>query len=128
MRALPRNFSTYAYIGVFNTLIHWSIFLALYSVMSVRQSIANVCAFAVAATFSFHANARYTFKRTATPIRYLSFIGFMALLSFATGWLGDWLALPGVVTLAGFSAVSLVAGYLYTRYVVFRGNVSGKPA
>ncbi|QXI31631.1 GtrA family protein [Pseudomonas vanderleydeniana] len=122
MRALPKNFSTYAYIGVLNTLIHWCAFLVLHTGMAFSQASSNLCAFALAATFSFHANARYTFRRTASWPRYLAFVGFMAMLSFSTGWLGDWLAMPGLVTLLVFSAVSLVLGYCYSSRVVFRGS------
>ncbi|MBV6752486.1 GtrA family protein [Pseudomonas chlororaphis] len=119
---LLRHFSIYVYIGVLNTLIHWGIFLTLHSILSVRQLVSNVCAFAVAATFSFYANSRYNFKRAASLLRYLSFIGFMALLSLVIGWLGDGLAMPGVVTLVVFSGLSLVVGYFYSSYVVFRGS------
>jgi len=121
---LLRHFSIYVYIGVLNTLIHWGIFLTLHSVLSVRQVFSNVCAFAVAATFSFYANSRYNFKRAASWARYLSFIGFMAFLSLAIGWLGDESAMPGIVTLVVFSGVSLVVGYLYASYVVFRGTAT----
>jgi len=121
---LLKHFSTYVYIGVLNTLIHWGVFLTLHSVLSVRQAASNTCAFVVAATFSFYANSRYTFKQTATWARYLSFIGFMAFMSFLIGWLGDWLAMPGIVTLVVFSGVSLVVGYFYASYVVFRGKAT----
>ncbi|WP_248746283.1 GtrA family protein [Pseudomonas sp. MWU12-2037] len=121
---LPKHFSIYVYIGVLNTLIHWGVFLTLHSVLSVGQLVSNVCAFAVAATFSFYANSRYNFKRAASWARYLSFIGFMAFLSLAIGWLGDELAMPGIVTLFVFSGVSLVVGYFYASYVVFRGTAT----
>jgi len=119
---LLKHFSTYVYIGVLNTLIHWGVFLTLHSVLSLRQATSNICAFGVAATFSFYANSRYTFKQTATLARYLSFVGFMAFMSFVIGWLGDGLALPGIVTLVVFSGVSLVVGYCYASYVVFRST------
>jgi len=118
--ALPKHFSTYVYIGVLNTLIHWGAFLALRGGFSLKQAPSNLFAFVVAATFSFHANARYTFGRTASLSRYLAFLSFMAVLSFATGWLGDWLAMPGWLTLLVFSAVSLILGYGYCSRVVFR--------
>ncbi|KPA93268.1 GtrA family protein [Pseudomonas sp. RHF3.3-3] len=120
LRALPKNFSTYVYIGVLNTLIHGCVFLALHGGMAFSQATSNLCAFAVAATFSFHANARYTFRQAASLPRYLAFVGFMAVLSFTTGWLGDWLTMPGLVTLVVFSGVSLVLGYCYSSQVVFR--------
>ncbi|WP_017902471.1 GtrA family protein [Pseudomonas asplenii] len=120
MRVLPKNFSTYVYIGVLNTLIHWCVFLALQAGMALSQASSNLCAFAVAATFSFHANARCTFRRAASLPRYLAFVAFMAVLSFTTGWLGDQLTMPGLLTLVVFSAVSLVLGYCYCSLVVFR--------
>ncbi|WP_218179720.1 GtrA family protein [Pseudomonas gingeri] len=119
---LLRYFSTWIYIGILNTLIHWGVFLTLHNVLSVRQVFSNVCAFAVAATFSFYANSRYNFRRTASWSRYLSFIGFMACLSAAIGWLGDRVAMPSVVTLVVFSGVSLVVGYLSASYLVFPGK------
>ncbi|WP_248797137.1 GtrA family protein [Pseudomonas sp. MWU13-2105] len=121
---LLKHFSTYVYIGVLNTLVHWGVFLMLHHFLSVRQVVSNVCAFAVAATFSFYANSRYNFKRAASWARYLSFISFMAFLSFIIGWLGDGLAMPAVVTLIVFSGVSLVVGYFYSSYVVFRGRAT----
>ncbi|WP_248802702.1 GtrA family protein [Pseudomonas sp. MWU13-2100] len=124
MCVLFKHFSTYVYIGALNTLIHWGVFLTLHGIMSVRQVVSNVCAFVVAVTFSFYANSRYNFKRAASWPRYLSFIGFMASLSFIIGWLGDGLAWPSVVTLFVFSGVSLVVGYFYSRYVVFRGKAT----
>lgn len=121
---LLKHFPIYVYIGILNTLIHWGVFLALHSALSFRQGVGNVCAFAVAATFSFYANSRYNFKRAVSWGRYLSFIGFMAFLSFIIGWLGDGLAMPAVVTLIVFSGVSLVVGYFYSSYVVFRGQAT----
>lgn len=121
---LLKHFSIYVYIGVLNTLIHWGVFLTLHSVLLARQLVSNLCAFAVAATFSFYANSRYNFKRAVSWARYLSFIGFMAFLSLAIGWLGDELVMPGIVTLVVFSGVSLVVGYFYANYVVFRGTAT----
>jgi len=119
---LLRHFSIYVYIGVLNTLIHWGVFLTLHSVLSVRQLVSNVCAFAAAATFSVHANSLYTLNRAVSLTRSQLLIGFMVFLSFATGWLGDGLAMPGVLTLFVFSGASLAVAYLSSCDVIFWGK------
>jgi len=113
-------FSKYASIGVLNTLLHWFTFYMLVWAAGCGQALANLLAFIVAVTFSFFMNARYTFKAKASRTRYLCFVLFMAGLSFATGWIGDHYVLPPLVTLIVFSLISLVVGFFYSRYVVFR--------
>lgn len=35
------------------------------------------------------------------------------------GWVGDKLATPPMLTAASFSAISLVVGFLYAKFIVF---------
>ena len=115
-----KGFSNYVSIGVLNTLIHWTAFLILHSMLSISQALSNVGAFALAATFSFYANARYTFRAQASLRRYLLFILFMGFLSLLIGWAADSWMMPGLITLLVFSTISLVAGFFYSKQVVFR--------
>lgn len=111
-------FSRYATIGVLNTALHWAVF-ALLVAMDFAQGPANLLAFLAAVTFSFFANARFTFAQRASLVRYLLFVAFMGAMAFGTGLLADRLGLHPVATLIGFSAFSLVAGFLFSRFVVF---------
>ncbi|WIX33807.1 GtrA family protein [Salinicola sp. JS01] len=114
-------FSRYASVGVINTLLHWSIFALAYHWLN-SQSLSNLIAFAVAVTFSFFANARWTFRSDASARRYVAFVAFMGLLSWLVGKLADLAQSPPLVTLIGFSALSLVLGFVYSRYCVFRSR------
>ncbi|WP_432414837.1 GtrA family protein [Chromohalobacter israelensis] len=112
-------FTRYASVGVINTLVHWSVFAIVYH-FTGEQASSNLVAFAVAVTFSFFANARWTFRVQATAWRYTLFVAFMGILSWGTGKLADSLDLPPYLTLITFSALSLGLGYVYSRYCVFR--------
>nr|MBF0683474.1 GtrA family protein [Pseudomonas sp.] len=114
-------FSRYACIGVANTLIHWAVFAATYYVVA-EQSISNLVGFCAAVSFSFFANAKLTFRQQATPGRYVAYVVFLGSLSYAVGSIADASELPPLVTLVVFSALSLVIGFLYSRYVVFRSG------
>jgi putative flippase GtrA len=112
-------FTKYVSIGVINTAIHWAVFGLVYW-MYPDQSICNLAGFMVAVTFSFYANARWTFESHATPLRYFSMVGFMAVLSWSTGKLADAVSLPPIATLVLFSGISLVVGFFFTKFFVFR--------
>lgn len=113
-------FARYTSIGVLNTLIHWMIFAVCFYGFHTNQTLANLTAFIVAVSFSFFANARYTFRTSTSVIRYLLFVAFMGALSAAVGWTADLQTLPPLVTLVAFSAISLVCGFVYSRFIVFR--------
>lgn len=115
-------FGKYFSVGIINTALHWLIFFLLIWLIELSSAWANLIAFTVAASFSFFANAIYTFKVQATRKRYFYFMIFMALLSFQTGWATDWFNLPKIVALVSFSGLSLVLGFLYSRYLVFNDN------
>ncbi|CAI8963664.1 CPS-53 (KpLE1) prophage; putative bactoprenol-linked glucose translocase [Pseudomonas sp. IT-P253] len=120
MRLLWKGFSRYTVIGVANTLIHWQIFFLLSVAADLSQAVSNLSAFCVAASFSYCMNALYTFDAKATPRGYLLFLGAMGALSLGIGHLGDVWKLHGLLTVAIFSALSLVFGFLFSKYVVFR--------
>jgi len=84
------------------------------------QAIANLIAFGVAVSFSFIVNSRFTFKAKANAGRYLLFVGFMGALSLLTGWAADRLGVHPLITLLAFSTISLVCGFFFSKYVVFR--------
>jgi len=115
-------FSKYFTIGVLNTGIHWFVFAICLYVFHTNQALANFSAFCIAVTFSFFANARYTFKARTTTMRYMLYIGFMGTLSAATGWLADMCGLPALFTLITFSVISLVCGFFYSKFIVFRSE------
>lgn len=112
-------FAKYSSIGVINTLLHWLVFALLYA-QHFSQALANFIAFCVAVTFSFFANARWTFSASATPARYVVFVIFMGAMATGVGTLADRTHLNPAITLVTFSALSLVAGFLYSNFIVFR--------
>ncbi len=114
-----QQLSRYLSVGVLNTLLHWVVFACLLTLSAASQALANLIAFSVAVSASFFINSRFTFKAKATSSRYLAFVSFMGLLSLLTGWMADFLGLPPLVTLVAFSSISLVCGFLYSKYVVF---------
>ncbi len=113
------TFIKYVLVGMINTLIHWSILGACVYLLHMSQAISNFLGFAVAVTFSFFINAKWTFDSETSIVRYCAFVGFMGLLAYTFGWVADYLALPPLVTAVAFSAFSLVVGYLYSKLVVF---------
>ncbi|MBJ9210274.1 GtrA family protein [Citrobacter portucalensis] len=113
-------FSRYVSVGVMNTAIHWLCFGAMFSLIGFSQSISNLVAFCIAVTFSFFVNAKWTFKSKATTGRYVAFVIFMGLMATLTGYIADQLHAPALSTLIAFSAFSLVAGFVYSKLIVFR--------
>ncbi|MFC0266587.1 GtrA family protein [Kushneria aurantia] len=118
---MQNQFVRYALIGILNTTIHWLTFLLLFALLG-SQSLANLAGYLTAATFSFFANARWTFKSEATTPRYIAFVAFMGVLSWGFGWAADAISLHPLLTLIGFSALSLVLGFLFSRFLVFRSR------
>lgn len=115
-----RLFAKYFTVGVFNTLIHWVVFAVCIYAFSTGQALGNFAGFVIAVSFSFFANARFTFKSSTTTVRYMLYVGFMGTLSAAVGWEADRVSLPPIYTLILFSAISLICGFIYSKYVVFR--------
>ncbi|MCM2472782.1 GtrA family protein [Rhizobium sp. CG5] len=117
-------FSRYVIVGVANTAIHWAIFFIFFQLLEQDQSVSNLIAFIAAVTFSFFVNARFTFRSTISSMRYLLYVGFLGLMSFLFGRLADVFDLPAILTLVSFSAFSLLFGFLFSKYVVFRKRSS----
>lgn len=113
-------FGRYVSVGVVNTALHWLCFGVLLHFLGASQAVSNVVAFCIAVTFSFFANAKWTFKSQATSGRYVAFVMFMGTMAAVTGYIADRLSLPPLVTLVAFSAFSLIAGFVYSNYIVFR--------
>jgi len=115
------TFLRYASVGVLNTFVHWAVF-ALIFFSGFSQSISNVVAFCIAVTCSFFANARWTFKKEATTVRYMTYVLFMGGMAFCVGWIADKINANPIVTLITFSAVSLICGFIYSKLVVFKDD------
>lgn len=122
---LAVRFTRYISIGLLNTALHWCVFFMSYYWLALSQAASNLAAFLVAVSFSFFMNARFTFQRQATTARYVLFVGFMAGLSYATGYVADRVSLLPLLTMIIFSAISLVAGFAYANYIVFHKRDRG---
>ncbi|QLR04789.1 GtrA family protein [Providencia rettgeri] len=116
-----RLFLRYFSVGLVNTAIHWLIFTILVYSIFMAQATANLIAFLSAVTFSFFVNAKFTFNKKATGGRYIAFVVFMGVLSYLTGYFSDRFNIIPTVTLILFSTISLVLGFLYSKYFVFKG-------
>lgn len=114
-----RLFTRYASIGIINTLIHWVIFGVLYY-LGCTQALSNLIAFCVAVTFSFFANAKWTFNAQATKLRYLLYTAFMGAMALVIGEVADHISLNPAFTLVLFSVISFFCGFIYSKYFVFR--------
>ncbi|MCE5982233.1 GtrA family protein [Pseudomonas sp. LF19] len=115
-----KGFSTYAVIGIANTLVHWQLFFVLREVFALTQALSNLLAFCVAASLSFYVNALYTFAVSPSFGRYLLFMLCLGGVSLAVGWMGDHWRLHGMMTVVTFSLISLTCGFLLSRWLVFR--------
>lgn len=113
-------FAKYTSVGVLNTLIHWVVFAVCIYGLHTNQALANFSGFVMAVSFGFYANAKFTFNASTNTLRYMLYVGFMGTLSAAVGWAADACGLPPLVTLVTFSAISLVCGFIYSKYIVFR--------
>lgn len=116
---MKATFLRYIGVGVVNTLIHWGVFAVVFYIFDAHMALSNLLGFGCAVTFSFFANARFTFRADATAIRYCLYVAFMGALSIAFGFLSEFWALPPIVMLVVFSAVSLVCGFIYANFIVF---------
>jgi len=113
-------FSRYATIGVLNTGLHWVVFFTGYYLLGLTQAMSNLGAFGIAVTFSFVMNAKFTFKQKSTGKKYIAYVVFMGAVSAAVGAMSDMLRVAPLVTLIFFSLISLILGFLYSRFFVFR--------
>ncbi|MGF6204316.1 GtrA family protein [Pseudomonas frederiksbergensis] len=122
MKPIWKGFSTYAFIGLANTLIHWQLFYVLSTAAELSQAASNLAAYCVAATFSVYVNTLYTLDNKASVLVYLLFIGFMGVMSYGVGHLGDVWQLHGLVTVSSFSLLCLVCGFFFSKFVLARGR------
>lgn len=116
---MVKIFARYATIGILNTAIHWITF-AICIENGQPQALSNFIAFCVAVTFSFFANARWTFSAEATTFRYMMYVFFMGMVAVMIGSYADRLKVSPVATLVVFSSISLVCGFVYSKYIIFR--------
>lgn len=113
-------FTRYLSIGVINTALHWVCFGTLVYFFMVSQATANVVAFFIAVTFSFFANAKWTFQSSVTKGKYVAFTVFMGSMAGLTGYVADLVAAPPIITLIAFSGFSLIAGFIFSNFIIFR--------
>ena len=116
-----KQFYKYFSVGILNTLFHWVVFYVFYLFLNVEQSYSNLLAFLFAVVFSFFMNAKFTFQQKTSFIKFISYTTFMGGLSYIVGYLSDIFLLPPLFTLIFFSMISLVCGFFYSKYIVFRG-------
>lgn len=116
---MKKQFSLYTLIGVFNTGIHWLVFAGLY-LLEFSQASSNLAGFLAASLFSFVVNTKVTFKTELHLGRYFIFMLGMASISLAVGYMGDVLTLHPIITLVLFSVISLVVGFFWSKFIVFR--------
>lgn len=117
-----KQFTTYATVGILNTLIHWGGFLTVYGYLGVSQSAGNLVAFTVAVVFSFLLNAKWTFQAKASAGRFIRFFLLMAVLSWSVGYVVETQGLHPLITLVTFSGISLIIGFLFAKFTVFGGR------
>ncbi|MDO4626305.1 MAG: GtrA family protein [Pasteurellaceae bacterium] len=117
---LKRQIISYSFIGVLNTLVHWGVFLIVFKLIEM-QSISNVMAFICAVIFSFFMNARFTFKKKSTYKRMVWYMLLMGSLNFTIGYISDVISLPAFATLLISSILGPVLGFIFSKYLVFKG-------
>ncbi len=116
---LIQTFLRYFGVGIFNTLVHWAVFYMVFSQCAL-QSVANIVAFAVAVVVSYILNSRFTFKQGLTGKKFVLFTSFMGAIALGSGAVADSLGIYPLLTLIFTSGFSLVAGFLFSRFVVFK--------
>ena len=114
-----KNFKIYSVIGIFNTGLHWIIFFLCGS-LGLLQAYSNLVAFTIASTFSYFMNSTFNFKKKVNGGGYFLFILGLGSISFLIGALADTFLINKIITLAIFSGVSLILGFIYSKYIVFK--------
>ncbi|MFJ4055881.1 GtrA family protein [Pseudomonas sp. NPDC089743] len=113
------RFARYGLVGIGNTALHGLVFWGALA-LGLNQGQSNLLAFAVAATVSYHINARFTFAVRPAGSHYLVFMAGMGGISLVLGAIADWAQLSPWLTVLTFSAISLIVGYSYSHAVVFK--------
>ncbi|WGE54978.1 GtrA family protein [Actinobacillus equuli subsp. equuli] len=117
---LGKQVVSYSLVGILNTLIHWCIFFIVYHFIH-EQSVSNVIAFLCAVIFSFFMNARFTFKKKSTYGKMILYISFMGSMNFIIGYISDTNNFSSLVTLLVSSIIGPVLGFIFSKFLVFRG-------
>lgn len=117
-----KGFPALTVIGIADALIHWQIFFVLCSAIGLTQAASNFGAFCVAAAFSFYVNLLYTFDSKTWVLGYVLFIALMGGTSFGIGAIADTRDWGGLLTVTVFTALDLMLGYYFFRFVLFRGQ------
>lgn len=110
----------YCLVGTLNTAIHWTIFFWMLYQFSANQAWANCIAFLIAVTFSFIVNSRFTFAQIPKLKNYGYYTVGMATIATLVGHLSDQFHIFPLLTLIISSAVSLLLGFLYSKFFVFK--------
>ncbi|SOD70554.1 Putative flippase GtrA (transmembrane translocase of bactoprenol-linked glucose) [Alysiella filiformis DSM 16848] len=120
-----KQFGIYSLIGILNTLIHVVVF-GLLLANDVSATWANGMAFFSTATFSYWANAKWTFQQSYQNLSsYMAFVAWMGSLAIFSGWLVDYLAWTSWLAIPFFMVLSVILGFLGAKKLVFRkGNSS----
>ncbi|ULN85540.1 polysaccharide synthesis protein GtrA [Pseudomonas sp. Y5-11] len=116
-----KGFPALTVIGIADALIHWQIFFVLCSAIGLTQAASNFAAFCVAA-FSFYVNLLYTFDSKTWVLGYVLFIALLGGTSFGIGAIADTRDWGGLLTVTVFTALNLMLGYCFFRFVLFRGQ------
>lgn len=123
IKMLSSRFVRFVTVGIVNTAIHWCVFFIVFSLFS-SQAVSNVVGFLCAVTFSFFANARFTFQGRVSLPKYLVYVAGMGAISFVIGWYGDRAQNWPIVTLVLSSATGLCLGYFVARFVLLEKGQS----
>lgn len=97
-------------------------FFVLCSAIGLTQAASNFAAFCVAAAFSFYVNLLYTFDSKTWVLGYVLFIALLGGTSFGIGAIADTRDWGGLLTVTVFTALNLMLGYCFFRFVLFRGQ------
>ncbi|MEB7537320.1 GtrA family protein [Pantoea anthophila] len=120
---MPFVLARYTSVGVMNTLMHWVASTVFY-VEGQSQSLSNYTAFCLAVTFSFFANAWWTFSTEANAMYYLLYLFFMGGLISAIGMNSDRHEKNLEITLFVFLLMSLSCGFIHHGFFINRGRWS----
>ncbi|KYK81493.1 GtrA family protein [Aggregatibacter actinomycetemcomitans] len=118
---MMKQFFRYFSVGIINTIIHWGVFYLFYRLTYI-QSLSNLIGFSAAVIFSFFVNSKYTFEKEINIIRMVFYVSFMGLMSYLIGLIADKIEALPAITLIISSGISLILGFLYSRYIIFRNK------
>ncbi len=113
------HFIRYFLVGIINTSVHWSIFFVVFHFYGL-QSVANALAFVASVLTSYVLNSLFTFKQTLAGKKFILFTLFMGCMNICLGFVADIFTLHPLITLVFSSGFSLVVGFLFSKFVVFR--------